>query len=277
MTYYNYLVAEKQGMSSTQALKNLFSSLADSSEEDRGGMKREEEGGGGMRTEKEERGGRRKIEDEGESTWREEEEERGQMMNEEEGGGTRIDNEEGGCERISQDEGGDIMRKEDDRCKEYCNAQFAQLKDEIKRELQEAPCSVQTEILINEKIKILSNVLEDTLSKLSGEINDVMIQICKSLNQIQDGTNNIEKRVGQLEKDLGEDQAAGIELNSLDPEKMQVGQPVIKIESEDPCAEIIQPSPGDDTRCSSFLSDFFVFKRFCRLKIVDISCNHMFF
>jgi len=127
--------------------------------------------------------------------------------------------------------------------------QLAQLKDEIKKDLHEewATCSSQTEILVNEKIKIMADVLEDTFSKFTEEINGAMGRICKSINQIQGGVKNMDERLAKMENDLGVELSEGIEQISLDPEKMEVTRPEIKIEFEDQVIQIILPTPDEES------------------------------
>jgi len=108
-----------------------------------------------------------------------------------------------------------------------------------------ATCPIQTEILVNEKIKIVAGVMEETLSKFTEEINGAMGRICKSINEIQGGVNNIGDRLAKMENELGVELSEGIEQISLDHEKIQVTRPVVQIEFEDPVEENILPSPDE--------------------------------
>jgi len=101
----NYLMDEKQGVSGSQALKDLFSSLVDSGEEEGGGMRTDKEEGGGTRRYEEERGRRKRNDEEGGET----------MTDEEEGGRMMTDDDEGGGTRREEEEGRGRKRKEEER------------------------------------------------------------------------------------------------------------------------------------------------------------------
>ncbi|EFI32725.1 hypothetical protein Dthio_PD0008 [Desulfonatronospira thiodismutans ASO3-1] len=125
-------------------------------------------------------------------------------------------------------------------------SQLLKLKDELQQELQ-ATLPSQAELVVQEKNKTLADALEDTLLKLTAEINGSMVQVYKAITQIQQVMKNLEERLGQLENDLGADPAEGVELSDLDLEKMQVSHPSINIaDAESIPEEAQEPAPLDD-------------------------------
>lgn len=110
--------------------------------------------------------------------------------------------------------------------------QISQLKDELLRELQ-TNLSREVDSTVQEKIKNLADALEDSLLKLTAEINGSLVQVYKAVNQIQEGLNNLDSRLEQLEKNLGIEATEGGELTDLELEKMQVRRPEINLEDKE--------------------------------------------
>ena len=127
----------------------------------------------------------------------------------------------------------------------FSESQLPQLKDELQQELY-AAVSSQAELVVQKKIKALTDALEDTLLNLTAEINGSMVQVYKALTQIQQVMKNLEERLGQLENDLGADPAEGVELSDLDLEKMQVSHPSINLVDAESIPEEAQETPALD-------------------------------
>ena len=125
----------------------------------------------------------------------------------------------------------------------------------------------------DEAIQKTERLIQAKEASVKGQIQKLISQWCNSWPHIKP------KKIFDTitEKNFPDEELLSVTQNrGVIPRSMLEGR-VMSPDGTTAGYKLIKRADFAITRCSSFLSDFFVFKRFCRLKIVDISCNHMFF